>query len=370
MESIGKLLKQAREKSGYNIEQAARETHISKRYLRALEDEDFSVFPGETYTIGFLRNYAEYLELDPEEIITLYKNLKIQEQPLPMDELLKAKPKKNGTAKIITLVVVLAVIGAGGYFLYAYLSNRPPKSGSKTAALPVKTGKTFTFQEEAITRWFNRGDTIEYELGKENYKIKIEKINDGLTVKAGSVSLNLKIGSEGYIDLDSDSKPDIKIVVNDIDKTSTTDRVNLGLYKIIKPVASAEETAAASTEENPAAANGTEQVVNAEGASTVILEAASAEPFTINCNFRGYCMFRYLRDKKDRTERFFHKGEQISIDAKNSVMLWVSNAGALKVTIKGKPVRLGKPGEVVTKQVKWVKSESGDKYLLKMFSVY
>lgn len=367
MESIGKFLKQAREKNGYNIEQVARETHISKRYLRALEDEDFSVFPGETYAIGFLRNYAEYLELDPEEIVALYKNLKIQEQPVPMDELLETKPKKWGFSRIIVLVVILAALGAGGYFLYKVLANRlagtgPAGTGSEKTALPSKTGKNFVFQEEAITKWFNRGDTIQYELGKEKYKITVEKIDDGLTVKSGPVSLNLKLGSEGYLDLDSDSKPDIKIVLNDIDKTASMERVNLGLYKITKPVVSKTEKA---TAENTAVQN-----VNPTGGSTVILEASSAEPFTIDCNFRGYCMFRYLRDKNDRRERFFHKGEQISIDVKNSAVLWVSNAGALKVTIGGKPVQLGKPGEVVTKQIKWVKSENGDKYLLKMFSVY
>lgn len=362
MESIGKLLKQAREKSGYNIDQAARETHISRRYLRALENEDFSVFPGETYTIGFLRNYAEYLELNPEEIITLYKNLKIQEQPLPMDELLKAKPKRGGISKILVLVIILGIVGAGGYFLYAHLTNRPPKTGSEEAVLPAKASKNFIFQEEAITRWFNKGDTIQYELGKKNYKISIDKIDDGVTVKTGTVSLNLKLGLSGYIDLDSDSKPDIKIVLNDIDKKASIERVNLGLYKITKPVASAEEKVPAESS--------AEQTVNAESGSTLILEAPAAEPFTINCNFRGYCMFRYLRDKKEREERFFHKGEQISIDVKNTAVLWVSNAGVLKVTIGGKSVQMGKPGEVVTKQIKWVKNESGDKFLLKMFSVY
>ena len=77
MESFGEKLRCAREKSNYSIEQIARDTHISKRYLRALENEDFSVFPGETYLKGFLRNYSEYLGLNPEEMVSIYKNMMI-----------------------------------------------------------------------------------------------------------------------------------------------------------------------------------------------------------------------------------------------------------------------------------------------------
>ena len=77
MESFGEKLRNAREKANYSIEQIARDTHISKRYLIALEDEDFSVFPGETYLKGFLKNYAEYLGLNSEEIVNIYKNITI-----------------------------------------------------------------------------------------------------------------------------------------------------------------------------------------------------------------------------------------------------------------------------------------------------
>ena len=91
MESIGDKLRVEREQKGLSIEQIARDTNIAKRYLEALEIEDFSVFPGDPYLIGFLRNYAEYLGIDPEEMVLLYKNFTIQSQPVPMDELLERK---------------------------------------------------------------------------------------------------------------------------------------------------------------------------------------------------------------------------------------------------------------------------------------
>ena len=79
MESLGDKLRTQREQRGSSIEQVARDTNIAKRFLIALEEENFEIFPGETYLLGFLRNYAEYLGLDPENMVTLFRNFMIQE---------------------------------------------------------------------------------------------------------------------------------------------------------------------------------------------------------------------------------------------------------------------------------------------------
>ena len=83
MESIGEKFKKRREERGLFIEQIARDTNISKKYIEAIENENFSEMPGEAYLLGFLRSYAEYLDIDPDEIVAIYKNTKIQEQPVP-----------------------------------------------------------------------------------------------------------------------------------------------------------------------------------------------------------------------------------------------------------------------------------------------
>ncbi len=49
--------------------QVEAETAIRTRYIRALEDEDFHILPGPTYTKGFLRAYAEYLGLDGQPFV-------------------------------------------------------------------------------------------------------------------------------------------------------------------------------------------------------------------------------------------------------------------------------------------------------------
>jgi len=64
MFEIGPALREARERRGLAYAEAEAGTAIRSRYIRALEEEDFGVLPGPTYTKGFLRAYAEYLGLD------------------------------------------------------------------------------------------------------------------------------------------------------------------------------------------------------------------------------------------------------------------------------------------------------------------
>ena len=74
MDSYGALLKEAREAKNLDLDTVARETAIIRRYIEGLEEEDNSAFPGEAYLTGFLRNYADYLGVDTELVLTLYKN--------------------------------------------------------------------------------------------------------------------------------------------------------------------------------------------------------------------------------------------------------------------------------------------------------
>jgi cytoskeletal protein RodZ len=62
--TIGELLRAAREEKKLSVEQVNRETKISAQTIRALEQDDFGAFPGETYLKGFLRTYAQFLGLD------------------------------------------------------------------------------------------------------------------------------------------------------------------------------------------------------------------------------------------------------------------------------------------------------------------
>ncbi len=58
MTGLGRMLSEARQARGVTLEQAERDTRIVRRYLAALEQEDFGAFPAEVYARGFLRSYG------------------------------------------------------------------------------------------------------------------------------------------------------------------------------------------------------------------------------------------------------------------------------------------------------------------------
>ncbi len=72
--TVGETLQAARERKGVDLYRAERDTKIRARHLAALESGDYTELPGSVYTKGFLRNYALYLGLDPEELLSRWRD--------------------------------------------------------------------------------------------------------------------------------------------------------------------------------------------------------------------------------------------------------------------------------------------------------
>lgn len=71
--SVGQVLTRAREHYGLTVDDVSLSLRIRASYIQALEDDDVSVLPGRVYAIGFIRSYAEFLGLDGDKIIYLFK---------------------------------------------------------------------------------------------------------------------------------------------------------------------------------------------------------------------------------------------------------------------------------------------------------
>ncbi len=113
MASIGEALRRQREARGLSIEDIARETKISSRYLEAIEENRFDQLPGGAYNRAFIRAYAEHLELDANEVLRLYPAAaqSAREQPLP-SVVAGYENSRSMTpfiilAALVTLVVIL-----------------------------------------------------------------------------------------------------------------------------------------------------------------------------------------------------------------------------------------------------------------------
>ncbi len=102
---LGETLQRARQTRGITIEDAERATRIPRRYLEALEQENYAILPAPVYARGFLRSYSGYLGLDPGALLPLFPVGHVDEptlEPLPA-------VKQPGTWSMSGIIAVAAV---------------------------------------------------------------------------------------------------------------------------------------------------------------------------------------------------------------------------------------------------------------------
>lgn len=124
--TLGAILKAARSKAGLTLEQAEQQTKVAAKHLRALEDGQYDQMPAEAYHIGYVRCYAEFLRLNPEKVIQLYRLERSDQRLRPtLNSIYKLRPPRLGdwsflvTPKLIGVIGMLAVFsGISGYIIY------------------------------------------------------------------------------------------------------------------------------------------------------------------------------------------------------------------------------------------------------------
>ena len=70
---VGGMLRDARVKKGYKLEDVSKELYIRKSFLEAIESSNYEEIPEPPYGIGFIRSYAEFLGLNSARIVQLFK---------------------------------------------------------------------------------------------------------------------------------------------------------------------------------------------------------------------------------------------------------------------------------------------------------
>jgi cytoskeletal protein RodZ len=114
MTPLGETLQRARLARGVTLQEAERTTRISRRYLEALENENFGLLPAPVYARGFLRTYARYLGLEPKDLLPLfpvgYLDVPLLE-PMPKVTTPRTWPGSGLLAAGVVAVLLIVVVG-------------------------------------------------------------------------------------------------------------------------------------------------------------------------------------------------------------------------------------------------------------------
>ncbi|MCS6983662.1 MAG: helix-turn-helix domain-containing protein [Leptospiraceae bacterium] len=344
-ETPGSLLRKAREEKKITLKQASEETRITQRHLSAIESDNYSVFPGETYTLGFLRSYASYLEVDPEKVIQLYRGTQLSESEVPLQELtrppvaLRDYLDKYLKPLLLGAVILLLVVTAALLFdrekeeekvpenqdfgqiesLLRHSANLPPidteniklRSGFSTAV--IETGKGINFSVE----------------NQEVYLVLLELTSP----KEGSAKATFDFypnkrqiilqENEPYLLEDPILPRKIKLTL--IGATPNTAKVQIEL-------------------ENKTEAVMEEPVRTERGVANPDNFIIRLEAVTTGENF-----VEFFIDGKPAHRGQLAAGKEIFYEANDSIQMKIGDAGAIVLKINGKIENLGRKGNTACK---------------------
>ena len=125
---VGQALRKEREMRGLSLSEIATETRIGKRFLQALENEEFDLFPGKFYIHYYIKNYLKACGADETAFFNTYQSylnnsLKKADGPPPEQFLNQMAYLKFSKSKRILLVgMALAILA-----LLAYLFLGPTR---------------------------------------------------------------------------------------------------------------------------------------------------------------------------------------------------------------------------------------------------
>jgi len=133
--TLGNTLKKMREASNTSLESISSATKIQTKYLKWLEEDNYTKLPAQVYVEGFLKSYAKFLDEDPKEIIKIFR----KEQEIRNNIYNKntkfnpIKPLQNNSVIITskTIAVITACLITFFFAFYLYYQARfvfaPPK---------------------------------------------------------------------------------------------------------------------------------------------------------------------------------------------------------------------------------------------------
>ncbi|WP_416244110.1 helix-turn-helix domain-containing protein [Azospira sp. APE16] len=141
--SVGLVLRQARESRQMSVADVAQLLKISYRQVDALESDNWDALPGQTFVLGFIRNYARLLHLDATPLLQQIKAAQTPDNPnIVLPEASAASLPQPGQGKRRDLAAVAGAalmvgVAVAAYFLVPadfWQSAPEPEPVAETAA--------------------------------------------------------------------------------------------------------------------------------------------------------------------------------------------------------------------------------------------
>ncbi len=148
MSSIGTSLKEARNKKSISLEEVHSRIKIHPRVIQLLEEDKFEKLPSPVFVKSFLKSYAEFLEMNPEEIVRAYEKggKKDPAQVLYIKTAAERERRSflnfDKTFLVIPTLIFVVAVAAGAFYYLAKTAAHHIKEKKAATAAVSKLSKT------------------------------------------------------------------------------------------------------------------------------------------------------------------------------------------------------------------------------------
>lgn len=152
---VGERLQKERTRKGLTLEEVAKATKIRLQFLQAIEKGDYKSLPSSAYIQGFIRNYAEFLELPVRETVAIFKREFDEREYLGVLPKSFTKPEHSALAGFrfgwTPLFIILGLVFILFYVIFQYRSafinpsltiTAPQENAVVASQIITVTGKT------------------------------------------------------------------------------------------------------------------------------------------------------------------------------------------------------------------------------------
>ena len=364
MRSLRDLLINKREERGLTISQVAYETNISKKYIEALENESFNVFPAEAYLLGFLKNYAEFLGLELDAVLAEYKNCLLREEPTPLNELMGVKKTFVLKPWMVYAPIILLILSFGLPIIVKNLSSNIEKRKEALRVAGEMQSKVFDIGSEFVDTKVRVGDIFTLTMNDDKLLYTIMEINSDIIVTQKLDNqekvIHLTLGKEVISEFtNKNEKYTVTLLLKDIGGFSDNSAIMKAKVET-KDIANFTdvETTYSNSE------------TSLKDSKILIVKKHTPEPYSLNIKFEGDLLFRYQLRGEELIESMYQKNSVFNLDVTRSIQIWTSNAGLTKLKINGETLVLGRTGEVHVFTLRWLYIDDKDEYRLEYATTY
>lgn len=341
LKRVGTYLREAREAKKLSIKDVARQTNITPKYIDALENEDYSQFPGETYALGFLKNYSDFLALDTEHLLKLYRGHQIDQSQTPLKELTRptrgpSLPSVNVDSRQLLMVggglaVLALLVGLIYWNPLQYIDFE--SSPAETAFCEERVVEDFLVpQQGAPARLgdLTRDNALKFQVGSGIYEICLEEVVRTPGAQPAAV-FAMRINDE------KNYRFRATVEETTVLNSSIPELAMLAKEIKVTPNVIGEVSARVSFEsgEGQAAAGGP-------------ATAGSGGQIQVTLQFVQDSYFEWVDDGNFHGGSSIAAGETRTLEAQNRLEIKVGNGGGVRILREGQQPRIaGPPGRIV-----------------------